>query len=179
MVASAVAYIRPWHITAIPSVLYFRSCRRRRPTRADTRSQRSGSGSRWNKSCSCMFDTQLSPLRWSLRFDSAFAAFVPNQQKCLKVKGDWSTSPAHHLTSSPPPALPPDEFKAPARIIYFLSFSSLYMVESAHINSAYEVSRRGGRRRRWRAGERKKPKACRYCISKVLFEDSECSFCSN
>lgn len=70
---------------------------------------------------------------------------MTNQQKWLKVKGDST------LPHSPPPAPPPDEFKAAASIIYFLSFSTLYMVESTRINAAHEVKRGGG-------GKRKTPK---------------------
>lgn len=60
----------------------------------------------------------------SLHFDSVFAAFVTNQQKWLKVKGD-STLPHPHPTQ--PPAPPPDDFKAAASFIFFLFQHSTWL----------------------------------------------------
>lgn len=149
-----MAYISPWHIAAVPSVPLFFAVMADAAEHTQTHTIKGAAAAGGESSRALVvLDAPLSPW-WSLHFHSAQAAFVSNQQKCLKVKGD--STPLHHhhhptTSSTPPPALLPDEFKAAARIIYFLSFSSLYMVESARINAAYEVSRRGRR-----DGEREK-----------------------
>lgn len=56
-------------------------------------------------------------------------------RSALKLKGIQLPPPP---TSTPPPALPSDEFKAATRIIYFPFFSfflTLYMVEKVRINA--------------------------------------------
>lgn len=107
-------------------------------TRTHVRNQKS---SRWNKSRSLMSDAPLSSGEAYVSTRLLLPLWQINKRG-LKLKGILAPSPPPH---APTPSPPPDEFKATASIIYFLSFSSLYMVESTRINAAYEV-RRGSRR---------------------------------
>lgn len=121
-------------------------------------------------------ETSRAPICLTLPGEACiWTAFVSNQQKCLKVNGDSTPSP----NTRPPPAhLQPFRQMSSKLLresfIFFLFHHSTWLRALVLTVLMKWAGGEGGRD--WGGGIEKNPKACRYCISKVLFEDSECSF---